>query len=71
MSTAQTPELKDAIINFLGQDNCEHKTREVISQVKSTIPSSTSEIIRSAILSLIDEERVELTSDLSLKLHKE
>ena len=70
MSTTELGELETAIIDFLDKNNCEHKTREVISQVKSTTTSSTSDI-RSAILSLIDEERVELTSDLSLKLHKE
>ena len=47
----------------------EVETKEVIEQIKETRQNTPSSKIKSAILTLIDDDRIELTQNMCLKFH--
>lgn len=62
--------LENEIINVLNQKELgEAETIEVVKQIKETHQNTLSSKIKSAILTLIDDDKVELTQNLRLKLH--
>lgn len=66
----ETENLENEIINVLNQKELgEAETIEVVKQIKETHQNTLSSKIKSAILTLIDDDKVELTQNLRLKLH--
>jgi len=63
-------ELENEIINVLSQKTSgEVETKEVVEQIKETHQNTPSSEIKSAILTLIDDDKIELTQNLCLKRH--
>lgn len=65
----ESEKLEDEIMDVLNKKMpAEVETREVVEQIKAhqNAPSSK---IKSAILTLIDDDKVELTQNMCLKLH--
>ncbi len=65
----ESEKLEDEIIDVLNKKMpAEVETKEVVEQIKAhqNTPSSK---IKSAILTLIDDDKVELTKNMCLKLH--
>ncbi len=63
-------DLENEIINVLNQETSgEVETKRVVDQIKETHQNAPPSEIKSAILTLIDNDKVELTQNLCLKLH--
>ncbi len=63
-------DLENEIINVLNQETSgEVETKQVVDQIKETHQNIPPSEIKSAILTLIDNDKVELTQNLCLKLH--
>lgn len=62
--------LEKEIIDVLNQKTPDEvETKEVVDQIKGAHQKTPSSQITSAILTLIDNDKVELTQNLCLKLH--
>lgn len=66
----ESEKLEDEIISVLNKKTpSEVETKEVVEQIKETHQNTPPSKIKSAILTLIDDDKVELTQNMCLKLH--